>query len=143
MAMEITQELGRLVREAGAKTAPSVVAIGRNGRGSGFVVAPGRVLTNAHNLRDETTAVRFDDGRTVQGTIVGSDVDGDLVVLSVDTAAATPLSWSDETVASGDVVVTVTAGRHRRRTRAASLPDRKSTRLNSSHPSISYAVFCL
>src|SRR5690348_17566362 len=24
-----------------------------------------------------------------------------------------------------------------------SLPDRKSTRLNSSHPSISYAVFCL
>src|SRR5438876_6603805 len=26
---------------------------------------------------------------------------------------------------------------------AAPLPDRKSTRLNSSHPSISYAVFCL
>src|SRR5690348_17937991 len=26
---------------------------------------------------------------------------------------------------------------------AASLADRKSTRLNSSHPSISYAVFCL
>src|SRR4051794_41698233 len=25
----------------------------------------------------------------------------------------------------------------------ASIPDRKSTRLNSSHPSISYAVFCL
>src|SRR5690348_18029899 len=27
--------------------------------------------------------------------------------------------------------------------RADSAPDRKSTRLNSSHPSISYAVFCL
>src|SRR5438876_1402067 len=26
---------------------------------------------------------------------------------------------------------------------AAAWPDRKSTRLNSSHPSISYAVFCL
>src|SRR5690348_17656379 len=26
---------------------------------------------------------------------------------------------------------------------AALTPDRKSTRLNSSHPSISYAVFCL
>src|SRR5438876_6762528 len=25
----------------------------------------------------------------------------------------------------------------------AAMPDRKSTRLNSSHPSISYAVFCL
>src|SRR6266487_5256420 len=27
--------------------------------------------------------------------------------------------------------------------RLVGLPDRKSTRLNSSHPSISYAVFCL
>src|SRR5690348_18218065 len=27
--------------------------------------------------------------------------------------------------------------------KATSRPDRKSTRLNSSHPSISYAVFCL
>src|SRR5690348_17776788 len=27
--------------------------------------------------------------------------------------------------------------------RAPTAPDRKSTRLNSSHPSISYAVFCL
>src|SRR5690348_17710398 len=27
--------------------------------------------------------------------------------------------------------------------RTAAEPDRKSTRLNSSHPSISYAVFCL
>src|SRR5438876_7271357 len=29
------------------------------------------------------------------------------------------------------------------RTASACGPDRKSTRLNSSHPSISYAVFCL
>src|SRR4051794_41617106 len=32
---------------------------------------------------------------------------------------------------------------HRRQPVPARLPDRKSTRLNSSHPSISYAVFCL
>src|SRR5438876_7769819 len=32
---------------------------------------------------------------------------------------------------------------HRRRRRERSNRDRKSTRLNSSHPSISYAVFCL
>src|SRR3712207_8394779 len=31
----------------------------------------------------------------------------------------------------------------RARTRASSLGDRKSTRLNSSHANISYAVFCL
>src|SRR5690348_17653718 len=34
------------------------------------------------------------------------------------------------------------AGRHRRRA-LFEAEDRKSTRLNSSHPSISYAVFCL
>src|SRR6266487_3954662 len=34
-------------------------------------------------------------------------------------------------------------GRQRRRRGARGLRDRKSTRLNSSHPSISYAVFCL
>src|SRR5579863_4911059 len=37
----------------------------------------------------------------------------------------------DEGLASGEVVVTEQGS------------DRKSTRLNSSHPSISYAVFCL
>src|SRR6476620_4517279 len=33
--------------------------------------------------------------------------------------------------------------RHRRRPPADGQPDRKSTRLNSSHANISYAVFCL
>ena len=83
--------------------------------GTGFVVAPGKVLTNAHNLRDETTEVGFADGRAVQGAVAGSDVDGDLVVLDVDTGDVAPLEWSTEAVAPGDVVVTVTAGRHRRR----------------------------
>src|SRR6266540_5169089 len=35
------------------------------------------------------------------------------------------------------------AGHRRRRRRAAQRLDRKSTRLNSSHITISYAVFCL
>src|SRR4051794_41758374 len=39
-------------------------------------------------------------------------------------------------------VVAGQPGRGRQQARAAR-PDRKSTRLNSSHPSISYAVFCL
>src|SRR5215217_8775048 len=34
-------------------------------------------------------------------------------------------------------------GRRRCSRRAGSAPDRKSTRLNSSHANISYAVFCL
>ncbi|MDQ3469433.1 MAG: hypothetical protein M3487_06680, partial [Actinomycetota bacterium] len=92
--MTMFEELGELVRTARRDTAASVVAIGRHGRGSGFVVAPGRVVTNALNLRDETTEVRFHDGRAVQGRIVGSDVDGDLVVLDADTGDAAALAWA-------------------------------------------------
>ena len=113
--MAAIDELGDLVRQTGTTAGPSVVGIGRHGRGSGFVVAPGRVVTNAHNLRDETTEVRFADDRAVQGSVLGTDVDGDLVVLDVDTGDVPALAWSDDGVEAGDVVVAVTAGRHRRR----------------------------
>jgi len=113
--MTAIDELTTLVRDAAATASPAVVTIGRHGRGTGFVVATGKVLTNAHNLRDETTEVGFADGRRVQGRLGGSDLDGDLVVLDVDTGDVRPLTWSTAAVAPGDVVVTVTAGRHRRR----------------------------
>jgi S1-C subfamily serine protease len=113
--MGALDDLGDLVRAASASAGPSVVSIGRRGRGSGFVVAPGKVVTNAHNLRDRTTQVRFSDGRTVQASISGSDTDGDVVVLDVDTGDAAPLEWSQEVVQVGDVVVAVSAGRHQQR----------------------------
>jgi serine protease Do len=113
--MTALDELADLVRTINSTAGASVVGIGRHGRGSGFVVATGKVVTNAHNLRDQTTEVQFADGRTAQGTTTGSDVDGDLVVLDVDTADVAPLAWADESVATGDVVVTITAGGHRRR----------------------------
>ena len=113
--MTVIEELTDLVRTANAAASAAVVTIGSRGRGSGFVVAPGKVLTNAHNLRDRTTQVRFADGRAVQATVTGSDLDGDLVVLDVDTADIAPLTWAVEAPTTGDVVVTVTAGRHRRR----------------------------
>jgi serine protease Do len=114
--MAVIDELSEMVRAASTAAHGAVVSIGRHGRGTGFVVAPGKVLTNAHNLRDATTEVAFADGRTAQGAVTGSDVDGDLVVLDVDTGGATPLEWATAPVAPGDVVVSVTAGRHRRRT---------------------------
>ena len=113
--MTAIDELADLVRTTSEAASAAVVGIGRNGRGTGFVVAPGKVVTNAHNLRDQSTEVHFADGRVVQGTVVGSDPDGDLVVLDVDTADAGALPWADDAVAAGDVVVAVTAGRHRRR----------------------------
>ncbi|MGE0731316.1 MAG: S1C family serine protease [Acidimicrobiia bacterium] len=85
-------ELGPVVRAVAARIDTAVVAVGRDRRGSGIVVAEGRVLTNAHNLRDRTTLVTFAGGRTAQGRVHGSDGDGDLVVLEVDTTGATPLA---------------------------------------------------
>lgn len=113
--MTAIDEFSEVVRRATTTAGGAVVSIGRHGRGSGFVIAPGKVLTNAHNLRDDTTEVGFADGRSTQGAIGGSDVEGDLIVLDVDTGATTPLEWSNDPVAPGDVVVAVTAGRHRRR----------------------------
>jgi len=99
-------------RAAAAAAGPSTVAIGRHGRGSGVVVAPDRVLTNAHNLRDRTTLVTFADGRAVQGRVVGTDPDRDLVVLEVETADVAALPWSDRELEVGDVVFAVARSLH-------------------------------
>ena len=100
------------MRTTRAAVAPAVVSIGRDGRGTGVVVGDGRVLTNAHNLRDRTTEVRFADARRVQGALLGSDLDGDLVVLDVDTGGAPALEWATEPVEVGSTVLAVSAGRH-------------------------------
>src|SRR5690625_6113643 len=64
-----------------------------------------------------------DDYRIVGGHMVR------LLLKAYPTSAATPRSTLDADAAVGDVEVIG--------------PDRKSTRLNSSHVAISYAVFCL
>ncbi len=68
---------------------------GVSGRGLGIVVGADRVLTNAHNLRDRTTSVRFPDGRTAQAGLVGLDADGDLAVLEVVTEGVAAITWAD------------------------------------------------
>ena len=98
-----------------ALVASATVSIGRDGRGSGTVIAPGFVLTNAHNLHDRSTEVGFADGRRVQGTVAGADPDGDLAVLAVDTGDAVPLEWSDEAPRVGQAVVAGSAGGRRHR----------------------------
>ncbi len=89
---EIQAGIGRLAGNAG----PSVVGIGQRwGAGSGIVLADGQVLTNAHNVRGDQVEVTFADGRTAKGTVAGHDIDGDLAVISVDTAGAPALPWAD------------------------------------------------
>jgi S1-C subfamily serine protease len=89
------------VREA---TQASVVTLGRDRRGAGWVVADGRVVTNAHHLRDRTIQVTFADGRATQAAVQGADGDGDLAVLAVDTTGAPPLRWSDDGPQAGQIV---------------------------------------
>lgn len=92
---QILVELEEGVRDVAAMVGPSVVGIGRRrGVGSGVVVAPGIVLTNAHNLRGEEATITFADGRTETAHPAGVDMDGDLAVLSVETGPATPVEWA-------------------------------------------------
>ncbi len=113
--MSLIDELSTTARSIVARLDEAVVTIGTDGRGTGLVIASGKVLTNAHNLRDRSTAVTFSDGRSVQGTVVGADGDGDLVVLDVDTAAATPVTWGTTTPVAGDVVFAISRAAHRPR----------------------------
>jgi serine protease Do len=104
-------EIATATRAAHAAAAPATVAIGRHARGAGVVVAPDRVLTSAHNLRDRTTQVTFADGSHAQGAVIGSDTDHDIVVLDVPTGDVTPLTWSDAEAQVGDAVFALARGR--------------------------------
>ena len=88
--MSVLIELQEAVAAVAVAAGPSVVGIGSRLRGSGVVIAEGRVLTNAHNLRGPEVTVRFADGRTARGTATGVDWDGDLAVVEVDIWRARP-----------------------------------------------------
>ncbi|HEY1278184.1 MAG TPA: trypsin-like peptidase domain-containing protein [Acidimicrobiales bacterium] len=102
--MSALDELQDAARTVATRLGATIVSIGRDGRGSGVVIADGQVLTCAHNLRDRTTQVTFADGRTAQGEVLAADTDGDLAVLAVDTAGATPAEWAPAPAGDGQVV---------------------------------------
>ncbi|MEA2507212.1 MAG: hypothetical protein QOH48_1830 [Actinomycetota bacterium] len=93
--MSVLDELQDQVQGAARNVGPAVVGIGtRRALGSGVVVAGGKVLTNAHNVRGDEIAVTFADGREAIGRPEGVDVDGDIAVLSVDTGDVAPIEWA-------------------------------------------------
>ncbi|HUR24294.1 MAG TPA: S1C family serine protease [Acidimicrobiales bacterium] len=109
--MAILDELQQAVTDVSGKVGPAVVRIGRGpGCGAGVVIAADTVATNAHNLRGEEVAVGFSDGRTETGRLAGVDVDGDLAVVTVPTAAITPVEWG-EAVVTGSPVFALTLSR--------------------------------
>jgi serine protease Do len=103
--MSTIEDLQSAIASVAAKVSPTVVGIGSHQRGSGVVFAKGKVLTNAHNIRGDEVTVTFADGRSTKGRLAGIDVDGDLAVVDVDTAAAKPLEWGDGGTAEPGAVV--------------------------------------
>ncbi|MBA2273447.1 MAG: trypsin-like peptidase domain-containing protein [Actinobacteria bacterium] len=94
--MVALEDLQRTVGRVAESVGPVVVGVGhRSAIGSGVVVAPGKVLTNAHNIRRDEVTVTFNDGRTATGRADGVDAEGDLAVLSVDTADAPAITWPE------------------------------------------------
>ena len=106
----LLDELETAAAAVAERVGDATVAIGRSARGSGVVVAEGRVLTNAHNLRDRTTQVSFADGRKVQATVLAVDEAFDLAVLEVDTAQVAPLDWAEQSPGVGAAVFALARG---------------------------------
>jgi len=76
------------------RVGPSVVGLGRGwGRGSGVVIAPGQVLTSAHNLRAEEVTVVRADGERETARVTATDPDLDLALLTLDTGDAPAIEW--------------------------------------------------
>ena len=97
--LEVSELIGRSASAAG----PAVVGLGPGWRGgTGVVVADGRVLTAAHNLRTAGPGRRqgrsgppprvvFADGRREEFEVVGVDREFGLAVLAVDTGGVEPI----------------------------------------------------
>lgn len=104
------EDIEATIAAAVATAGDAVVTLAR---GSGLVVAEGRVVTNAHNVHGGEAEVRFADGRVDVGRTAGTDVDGDLAVLEVDTRDAAPLVAATSPVRLGQPVVALARPRGR------------------------------
>jgi serine protease Do len=92
-------ELQAAIAAVAERAGPAVVGLGRGwGRGSGVVIAEGRVLTNAHVLRGDEVAVRRGGGEVVLGRVAAVDDALDVAVIAVDTGDAPAVAWEPEAV---------------------------------------------
>lgn len=100
--MGVLEELQKAVGRIGERVGPGVVGVVNGwGHGSGIVLADGRILTNAHNIRGEEMTAVFADGRSTRAKVRGVDIDGDLAVLEADTGGAAALEWAPDDAAVG------------------------------------------
>lgn len=74
--------------------------------GSGFVVAPNRVMSNAHVVAGSESVTVELDGQTYDATVVSYDPEADISILDVPNLPALPLGFDMREAASGtDAVV--------------------------------------
>jgi len=101
--LQVTQT-GEAIRTVAERVGPAVAGLGRGwGRGSGVVIAPGRVLTVAHVLRGEDVAVTIGGGDSVHGRLLAADPDADVAVIAADTGDAEPVTWAPEAAAAAGI----------------------------------------
>jgi serine protease Do len=103
--MTALDELQKTITDVSTRVGPSVVGIGARLRGSGVVIADGKVLTNAHNVRGDEVTINFAGGRSTRGKLAGIDVDGDLAVVNVDTSGAKAVEWGDGSAVTPGTIV--------------------------------------
>jgi S1-C subfamily serine protease len=94
--------------EVVAKARPSVVKVHGESRscqkstdGSGFVVAPNKVMTNAHVVAGAETFSVNDEGKALAAQVISYDPEADIAILDVPGLPAAPLKFADYTVGSG------------------------------------------
>src|SRR3954447_15457793 len=93
---EIFTAFQQAVTAVAERVGPAVAGLGGGwARGSGVVIAPGRVLTAAHVLRGDEVSVTFADGRALAGRVAGADSDLDAGGVEVDTGGIVPVEWGD------------------------------------------------
>ncbi len=74
--------------------------------GSGFVVAPNRVMSNAHVVAGSESVTVEVDGQTYDADVVSYDPDADISILDVADLPSAPLQFVDEEAPSGtDAIV--------------------------------------
>ena len=69
--------------------------------GSGFVVAPNRVMSNAHVVAGAASVTVESDGQVYDATVVAYDPNEDLSILDVPDLPAAPLEFAEKPAVSG------------------------------------------
>src|SRR2546425_2825903 len=81
--------------DAAARLRASVVAIVNGGHGAGFAWRDDLFVTSAHVVSSRKAVVLTPDGRAVEGTVVGRDVDRDIALLHAPEARVPAVTCGD------------------------------------------------